>query len=61
MLAGPKSGKMHEYPGVDRAGWFTVEGARGKLKPAQAQLLDSLSSALSSGLSSPLSSDKSLV
>jgi predicted NUDIX family NTP pyrophosphohydrolase len=35
----PRSGRMQEFPEVDRAGWFALEEAREKLNPAQAELL----------------------
>ena len=38
----PRSGRMREFPEVDRAGWFGLEEAREKLNPAQAALLDRL-------------------
>jgi predicted NUDIX family NTP pyrophosphohydrolase len=38
----PRSGKMREFPEVDRAGWFDLETARGKLLPAQREFLDRL-------------------
>ena len=38
----PRSGRMQEFPEVDRAGWFSLAEAREKLNPAQAQLLDRL-------------------
>ena len=38
----PRSGRMIEIPEVDRAEWFTLEAAREKLNPAQAELLDRL-------------------
>jgi predicted NUDIX family NTP pyrophosphohydrolase len=38
----PRSGKMVEFPEVDRAGWFTLEQARTKLNPAQLPLLEEL-------------------
>ena len=38
----PRSGRTQEFPEVDRAGWFTLEQAREKLNPAQAELLDRL-------------------
>jgi predicted NUDIX family NTP pyrophosphohydrolase len=38
----PRSGKMQEFPEVDRAGWFGLDEAREKLNPAQAELLDRL-------------------
>jgi predicted NUDIX family NTP pyrophosphohydrolase len=39
----PRSGRMREFPEVDRAGWFSLDEARVKLNPAQAALLDRLS------------------
>jgi predicted NUDIX family NTP pyrophosphohydrolase len=38
----PRSGRMAEFPEVDRAQWFAVEQAREKLIPAQAELVDRL-------------------
>jgi predicted NUDIX family NTP pyrophosphohydrolase len=38
----PRSGKQQEFPEVDRAEWFDHEGAREKILPAQAELLDRL-------------------
>jgi predicted NUDIX family NTP pyrophosphohydrolase len=38
----PRSGRMREFPEVDRAGWFSLDEARDKLNPAQAGLLDRL-------------------
>jgi predicted NUDIX family NTP pyrophosphohydrolase len=38
----PRSGRTAEFPEIDRAEWFTVEEAREKLNPAQAELLDRL-------------------
>jgi predicted NUDIX family NTP pyrophosphohydrolase len=35
----PRSGRMREFPEVDRAGWFGLEEARERLNPAQAELL----------------------
>ena len=35
----PRSGRMQEFPEVDRAGWFDLAHAREKLNPAQAELL----------------------
>jgi predicted NUDIX family NTP pyrophosphohydrolase len=35
----PRSGRMQEFPEVDRAGWFTLAEAREKLNPAQAEFL----------------------
>ncbi|MGA9857172.1 MAG: NUDIX domain-containing protein [Solirubrobacteraceae bacterium] len=36
----PRSGRMQEFPEVDRAQWFDLDGAREKINPAQAELLD---------------------
>jgi len=36
------------FPGVDRAGWFTVGEAKKKINPAQAALADELVSTLTS-------------
>ncbi len=38
----PKSGRMQEFPEVDRAAWFSIEEAKQKINPAQAGLLDEL-------------------
>lgn len=38
----PKSGKMAEFPEVDRASWFNVKTAKQKINPAQAALIDEL-------------------
>ncbi len=38
----PRSGKMQQFPEVDRAAWFTVDTARLKLNPAQCAFLDRL-------------------
>jgi predicted NUDIX family NTP pyrophosphohydrolase len=35
----PRSGRMQEFPEVDRAAWFSIEEAREKLNPAQAEFL----------------------
>jgi predicted NUDIX family NTP pyrophosphohydrolase len=42
-----KSGRMGEFPEVDRAAWFCVEQALGKINPAQAGFIRELSSILS--------------
>jgi predicted NUDIX family NTP pyrophosphohydrolase len=42
----PRSGDQREFPEVDRAGWFDVPTARGKLLATQAELIDRLLSAL---------------
>jgi predicted NUDIX family NTP pyrophosphohydrolase len=40
------SGVMREFPEVDRAEWFGLEAARGKLLPGQVGFLDRLSEML---------------
>jgi len=42
----PRSGRMQEFPEVDRAAWFGLEDARVKLVPAQAELVDRLEALL---------------
>jgi predicted NUDIX family NTP pyrophosphohydrolase len=43
----PKSGRMQSYPEIDRAAWFALCEARGKILPGQAPLLDLLEATLS--------------
>ena len=38
----PKSGRLQEFPEVDRAEWFDIAAARTKINPGQAPLLDRL-------------------
>ena len=38
----PRSGRMQEFPEVDRAGWFDLDAARRKLLPAQRAFVDRL-------------------
>jgi predicted NUDIX family NTP pyrophosphohydrolase len=38
----PRSGRMAEFPEIDRAGWFGMGAAREKMVPAQAEFLDRL-------------------
>jgi predicted NUDIX family NTP pyrophosphohydrolase len=38
----PRSGRIQEFPEVDRAQWFGLEEAREKLNPAQVALLERL-------------------
>jgi predicted NUDIX family NTP pyrophosphohydrolase len=38
----PRSGKLAEFPEVDRAGWFSIEEARVKILKGQAPFLDRL-------------------
>ncbi len=44
----PKSGRLREFPEVDRAGWFTAIEAKKKINPAQAALIDELLQSLKS-------------
>jgi len=49
MLEWPaSSGRLQEFPEVDRAGWFTLDEAKQKLHPAQIALVDELLIKLSS-------------
>ena len=38
----PRSGRMQEFPEVDRAAWFGIEEARLKMMPGQRPLLEEL-------------------
>ena len=38
----PNSGKLQEFPEIDRAGWFSLEIARRKILKGQAEVLDRL-------------------
>ena len=38
----PKTGRINEYPEVDRGEWFSVEAARQKILPSQAELISDL-------------------
>jgi len=40
----PRSGRQQHFPEVDRAEWFTIGEAKGKINKAQLALLDQLSS-----------------
>jgi predicted NUDIX family NTP pyrophosphohydrolase len=42
----PRSGRLAEFPEVDRAAWFDLETARRKLVRAQVAFIDRLESAL---------------
>jgi predicted NUDIX family NTP pyrophosphohydrolase len=42
----PKSGKLQQFPEVDRAGWFELAEAREKLLPGQHGFLDRLAKAV---------------
>jgi predicted NUDIX family NTP pyrophosphohydrolase len=45
----PRSGRMAEFPEVDRAEWFALARAREKLIAAQAELVDRLEAHLETG------------
>ena len=38
----PRSGTRKQFPEIDRAAWFTLDEARGKIRDTQAELLDRL-------------------
>jgi predicted NUDIX family NTP pyrophosphohydrolase len=38
----PRSGRIREFPEIDRVAWFDLDEARVKIKPAQAPFLDRL-------------------
>lgn len=38
----PRSGRIQDFPEVDRAAWFTIEVARAKILARQSKLLDQL-------------------
>lgn len=40
----PRSGRMQEFPEVDRAAWFDLDAARRMILPSQLPLLDRLAS-----------------
>jgi predicted NUDIX family NTP pyrophosphohydrolase len=42
----PRSGRISEFPEVDRAQWFTLEQARERINPGQVPLLDRLEQAV---------------
>jgi predicted NUDIX family NTP pyrophosphohydrolase len=44
----PRSGRMREFPEVDRAEWFSLEAARERINPAQAAFLDRLAAKIES-------------
>jgi predicted NUDIX family NTP pyrophosphohydrolase len=43
----PRSGRVQQFPEIDRAAWFSVEEARAKLVKGQVSFLDRLVEALS--------------
>lgn len=44
----PRSGQFQSFPEVDRAAWFALDEARGKILPSQLPLLDAIEGAGSS-------------
>ncbi|WP_307190357.1 class I SAM-dependent methyltransferase [Gordonia desulfuricans] len=46
MVWPPRSGKVAQFPEIDRAGWFALADAAVKLNPAQAEFLTRLTAAL---------------
>jgi predicted NUDIX family NTP pyrophosphohydrolase len=42
----PRSGRLKEFPEVDRAGWFALEVAKQKLVPGQVGFIDELQEVL---------------
>jgi len=38
----PRSGRMQEFPEIDRAAWFSLDVARVKIQPGQVPFLDEL-------------------
>jgi predicted NUDIX family NTP pyrophosphohydrolase len=42
----PRSGRVREFPEIDRVEWFDLESARQKILPAQVPFLDRLEEAL---------------
>lgn len=45
----PRSGRIQEFPEIDRAQWFGLTEARTRINPAQVALLDRLTQALAGG------------
>lgn len=50
----PRSGRMQEFPELDRAGWFPLATARGLVVSGQVELLDRLDAALADSEESPV-------
>jgi predicted NUDIX family NTP pyrophosphohydrolase len=44
----PRSGRMQEFPEIDRVEWFDPDEARRRLKAAQVPFLDRLEAAFAS-------------
>jgi predicted NUDIX family NTP pyrophosphohydrolase len=47
----PRSGKLQAFPEVDRAQFFSMDAARRKINPAQAEFLDRLMALVQTGKS----------
>ena len=45
----PRSGRMREFPEIDRAAFFGIEAAKQKINPAQAPLVEELAGKVPSG------------
>jgi predicted NUDIX family NTP pyrophosphohydrolase len=45
----PRSGRVQEFPEIDRAGWFGLDAARSKLVTGQVPFLDRLRDRISGG------------
>lgn len=45
----PRSGRLQQFPEVDRVEWFGLEDARAKLLPAQLPFLERLAQTLAAG------------
>jgi predicted NUDIX family NTP pyrophosphohydrolase len=56
----PRSGKMQEFPEIDRAEWFSLEEAARKLIPAQVEFLKRLADNLKIDFAEPKSKQDSL-
>jgi predicted NUDIX family NTP pyrophosphohydrolase len=54
----PKSGKMQEFPEVDRAAWFSLEVAQIKLLKGQVGFIEQLAAKLQYALKPPPSSQR---
>jgi predicted NUDIX family NTP pyrophosphohydrolase len=55
----PRSGKMQEFPEIDRAGWFSLEEASKKLIEAQTEFLKRLSDKLEVSFKKPVAPEQS--
>jgi len=55
----PHSGRVKAFPEVDRAAWFSVEDARGRLNPAMCPWLDEVQALIDAAAPSAPSADAS--